>query len=202
MKILKSYMFSRNSLIFSIVAFLLGNLSGCAINYKDVPDYTQPSSKYVVTEKVFYKINKLPVFTSGGLDAIDEAFRDSKVFRNMEAYYEADIPKSGIYIQVDTEYKAPDMPAVVFGYASVATLTLLPAWSNNDGFNIFYRIYVDGVLVKTLPYESRRFIAAWIVLLPFAWVNFMTNDEEEAFYAITYGFIKDAQPYLRRTMSN
>ena len=202
MQTLKSCLSHQKSLIVAIMALLLLNLSGCAINYKDVPDYTQAPSKYAVSEKVLYKINKLPVFTSGGLGAVDAALRDSRVFRNLKPYYETDIPKTGIYIQVDTEYKAPDMPAVVFGYASVATLTLLPAWSNNDGFNIFYRIYIDGVLVKTLPYESRRFIAAWIVLLPFAWVNFMTNDEEDAFYAITYGFIKDAQPYLTRTLNN
>ena len=175
---------------------LLSVLSACAIHYKNVPDAMPNPVHYAVSEKILYKINTLPVFSADGLDAVAAAFKASPVFRSAERYYEEEIPQKGIFVLVETEYKTPNLPAAAFGYLSVSTLTLLPAWSNHDGFNLFYRIYVDGVLVKTIPYESRRFVAIWILLLPFAWVNWLTAGEYDAFYAITDGFIQDAQPYL------
>ena len=157
----------RKLAILLLSPLLLSFLSACAIHYKNVPDAAPNPAHYAVSKKILYKINTLPVFSADGLDAVAAAFKASPVFRSAERYYEEEIPPKGIFILVETEYKTPNLPAAAFGYLSVSTLTLLPAWSNHDGFNLFYRIYVDGVLVKTFPYESRRFVAIWIVLLPF-----------------------------------
>lgn len=168
----------------------------CATHYKGVSIDESLPPDYSVSTKVLYTIKPPPVLMSSGITGIRDAITSSKVLNNLENYYEKDIPEKGIYVLIEPKYKTPDLPALIFGYLSVSTLTIFPAWSNNDGFDVFYRIYSDGELKKTFRYETRRFLAAWLFLLPFVWTNLFTTGEYEAFYATTYDFIRDAQPYF------
>jgi hypothetical protein len=88
------------------------------------------------------------------------------------------------------------IPALIFGYLSIATLTILPAWSTKDGYRVKYHLYVDGEEKGVYRYEITRKFGMWIVLLPFVWINLMTYSEEDAFEATAYQFFKDAGPIL------
>lgn len=186
----------KKSFLLVMLLYVFVYVTGCVGHYKNIPDVDRSPLNNNISKNVKVGIKKLPIVVSSGKKAIEDAFNESKLFDNLEVYFEDDIPKEGIFIHVETKYKAPDLPAIVFGYVSVSTATILPAWSNNDGFDIYYRIYINGNLEKTFRYEKRRFAASWIFLLPFVWVNLFTTGEYDAFYTSTYDFLKSAQPIL------
>ena len=47
--------------------------------------------------------------------------------------------------------------------------------------------------MQTYRYPITKKGAVWIVLLPFAWVNFFTNDLKDAVRGTTLQFLIDAQ---------
>lgn len=182
---------------FIIILIILAglSLSGCAIHYKDLDHGEQTVSNHTKIDKITYRIKDLPFFASdGGLEAIADSFDESNVATSLERHYGEDIPDEGIYIFIEPMYKVPSAAAIVFGYVSVSTLTLLPAWSNHDGFRVKYTIYKNGELIKTFQYKRERFVAMWALILPFVWVNLLTSGEYDAFHSITSEFIVDLQP--------
>ena len=111
-------------LLVLFIPFVLNSLSSCAIHYKNVPDNDNISPNYSVATKVQYRINRLPFLVSNGVEAIVKAFETSDVFKDAERYYEKDIPQQGLFISVETKYQPPDISSMVFGYISIAPLTL------------------------------------------------------------------------------
>jgi hypothetical protein len=178
-----------------VCLLLLGALmlsSGC-ITYRNFPtDYV---GKYPVKAHgaMTYTIEGYTLF--GGADRVKEIFRRESPFESTEKVIEK--PAKGVHVQVKILPINPTMAAFVFGYLSVSTLTILPAWSLSDGNEIYYEIYRDGTKVKTYSYEVKRKAFSWIVMLPFAWVNFITYSESDAFEATAYNFFADAKDYLK-----
>ena len=180
-----------------LICLIAISLSGCAVHYKDLSYRDQAFIKESPIEKLTYRIKDLPVFASNdGLQAIEDALTNSKISASSEEYYGKDVYDEGFYVFVEPLYKPPGAPATVFGYISVSTLTLLPAWSNEDGYRIRYSVYQDGEIVKTFQYDRERFLALWLLVLPFAWVNLFTTSEYDAFYSATNEFLTDLQPIL------
>jgi hypothetical protein len=55
-----------------------------------------------------------------------------------------------------------------------------------------YQVFVNGEKKKTFEYDITRKGGAWILALPFAWINFLTYSESEAIEATTYQFFSDS----------
>jgi len=166
-------------------------LSSCVTTYRDFPNQMvgkTPDSNKEGT--LYYKIKKFPVIDSGGERTLYKIFQDKTPFRNTKET-EA-IPDEGVYCLVETQYKPFSVPALIFGYISVSFLTLLPAWSTQDGWRVRYHLYVNGKEKDVYSYEITRKAGLWLGLLPFFWVNFLTYSEADAFEATTYQFFKDA----------
>ena len=123
--------------------------------------------------------------------------KSENCFKNIERYFGYAPPANGYYVSIKAQYRPPTIKAIIAMYLSVAlTLTAIPSWSTQDGFNLYYDFYINGHKVRTFYYEVKRFIGIWIVFLPFVWVNLFTSSKEDAFEATTYQFINDVQPYL------
>lgn len=171
---------------------LLLSLCGCAVHYKNLENLSPVSMPLDGTREIQYQFVRLPLLTS---DDSREAVRDALISTDnslkLKEYYGLDIPKKGVFILIEPLYKTPSLSAAVFGYISVASATILPAWSNEDGFIIKYSVYKDSKLIETFQYEQERFLALWIALLPVSWINFMTATEYDAFYNATNRFIED-----------
>lgn len=170
-------------------------LYACVATYRDFPEQMigkQPESNK--QSVMYYKINNFPVLNSGGESSLHSVFKSKTPFNKTKKVGE--IPSDGIYCYVDVEYKPLTLPALVFGYLSAVTFTILPAWSTKDGYIVNYHLYIDGEEQEVYDYEITRKFAMWIVLLPVAWVNLMTYSEEEAFEATAYQFFEDAKPIL------
>lgn len=187
------------SAINCLIITIIFSIQGCAVYYKDLNDHSYSESNRSSISKLSYSIKDLPIVaTDTGMQAIEDTFKSSRVFQDMEKFYDDTIPKKGVYINVEPLYKAPSIAAMGFGYLSVSTLTLLPSWSNHDGYKVRFTVYRDGKLVKTLMYDRERFVAIWIGLLPFAWTNLFTSDEYDAFKSITEEFLNDLPRLLKR----
>ena len=130
-----------------------------------------------------------------GSTNLNNVFRSQSPFRLVEKTTEK--PQEGLFVSVKVETIAPSVPAIIFGYISVSTLTLFPAWSTKDGYYVIYEVFMDGKRQKSFTYEIRRKAFMWIVMLPFSWINAFTYSEEEAFQATAQRFFKEADPIFR-----
>jgi hypothetical protein len=106
-----------------------------------------------------------------------------------------DSPETGVYCSIDFEERMPsalwtgsDLQAAFY-----IALSLMPYYKGDGGTTVVYRLYRDGQLTQTYRYPITKKGAGWIVLLPFAWVNFFTNDLKDAVRGATLQFLIDAQ---------
>lgn len=125
------------------------------------------------------------------LKSLADQFKHHAPFE--EVQFSTEKVDEGIFIDVHVEAVLPSNPALVFGYISVSTLTILPFWSTQDGSEIIITVYEDGQRLKGFDYSVRRKGFVWILMLPLIWVNAFTPNEAEAFEAITNQFFIDYQ---------
>lgn len=70
---------------------------------------------------------------------------------------------------------------------------VLPNYADEGGTTVFYSLYRDGQPRKTYHYPITKKGGGWIVLPPFACLNFFTNDLKDAVRGTTLQFLIDAQ---------
>ena len=185
-----------------VFAGLVVLMSGCTVNYRIAEDVDLEElralnqQKTVYDQTLYYKIEKPDMLTNGGPEKIDEMLASQSCFKSVEKIQNYAIPEKGCYLRVSPEWRLPSMAAMGFGYLSFATSTILPAWSTKDGYDLYFTFYRDGSKVKTFDYKIERTAAMWLGLLPFVWVNFLTNSETDAFEVATYQFFSDLEAYL------
>jgi hypothetical protein len=113
---------------------------------------------------------------------------------------------TGVYCNIQFEIRNPSLWVTgyfgaqgVVGILSggmlmpVPAFTLLPYYTGEGGTTVGYTLYRDGQLTQTYRYPITKKGAGWIVLLPFAWLNFFTNDLKDAVRGATLQFLIDAQ---------
>jgi len=181
----------KNYQIFIILFFITGSLfsqSGCVTYRGFSEDRLYVKNKKTMGKGLLY-VNGGSMF--GGARDIKTVFKSNSPFKEVE--YVTMKPGKGWFVNVKVDSRPPSVPAMIFGYLSIQTLTILPVWSTKDGYNVIYEIFKDGERVKSFSYRIKRHVFVWLPLLPFAWVNFMTYHESDAFKATTYQFFIDSQ---------
>jgi hypothetical protein len=172
---------------------LLPVLVSCITTYRDFPTAMigrAPTAKPYGT--LYYHVKPFPVVNAGGQAALDIIFRERTPFAKTRSV--DDPPSQGTFCVVEVEWRPPSLPAVAFGYLSISTLTLLPAWSTHEGYIVHYRVFVNGEEKDSFNYQITRKFGLWMGLLPLVWVNLFTHSEEDAFEATAYQFFRDAAP--------
>jgi hypothetical protein len=178
-------------LILVAVVALVPLATACVTTYRDFPlamiDKPSPPATY---DALSYQIQPFPVINVGGESALHRAFRERAPFAKTKGVTQ--VPADGIFCLVSVEWKPPTLPALVFGFLSVSSLTFLPAWSTREGYIVRYHVFVDGTRRETFAYAVTRKFGLWLGLLPFAWINFQTYSEAQAFDATAQQFFRDA----------
>jgi hypothetical protein len=139
-----------------------------------------------------------------GYHEVARTLRASGMFSDMIEAPAA--PDTGVYCFVDFELRerSPWLKGylgaqVVAGVVSLGLLmpavlvNALPYYAGDGGTTVVYTLYRDGQLTQTYRYPITKQGAGWIVLLPFAWLNFFTNDLKDAVRGTTLQFLIDAQ---------
>jgi hypothetical protein len=81
-----------------------------------------------------------------------------------------------------------------------ATVAPIPFYSTSAGYKVIYCLHEEGECKRTYSYQISKVGVSWIGLLPFAWVNYLTEDAADAFQATVIAFLKDAERdgYLKK----
>lgn len=176
------------------IPFLFVFFSLQCVTYRDFPEKyigKQPASKS--SNKVLhYKIINGTI--AGGSGRLNDIIQFDSPFS--QTVKMDTMPDKGLFLKVTIEQRLPNIATFIFGYISIATLTIFPFWSTEDGSNVQFQIYQDGQFQKSYEYRVRRSGFVWILMAPFAWVNAFTYSESEAFEAIAFKFFEDAGPDL------
>lgn len=184
---------------FLLALLLLFPLTGCVTTFRDFPaaalDHPATPGN---CDLLNYQINRFNILDSGGFNLLQDIFAGEQLCRKTMPVDK--VPEKGLSVVVETEWRPMSLPALVFGYISVATLTILPAWSTQDGYLVNYHLYVDGEEKEIYRYKITRKAGVWLGLLPFIWVNTLTYKESDAFTATVNQFVRDARPYLDRKL--
>ena len=69
----------------------------------------------------------------------------------------------------------------------------IPHYSDEGGLTVDYHLYKNGTPQHTYQYRIYKKGAGGLLLLPFAWLNFFTDDLKDALRATTLQFLIDAQ---------
>ena len=151
--------------------------SDCLIRYPEFPmEYQNRKPAGKTQKKMYYRVRtSMNIDMAGGLSQLKQSILQDSPYE-MEEYVYIDpqtseqrdkVPEKGLFIDAKLNYTPPSVLSFIFGYVSVATLTILPAWSREDGYNVDYTIFKDGQIVKKYSYRVRREAYLWAGLLPF-----------------------------------
>lgn len=184
-------------------------LSSCAIrDYGDLPqvDLSKPPLPqrefpiyYRVDPVAYYKqviYNEQSDFFFSFPPQLEDYEELERVFTQGEAFSSA-IPASvppdrGVYCSVEVSYVPMTDTEAVFLSISQYSASLLPSYIHTSGYTIRYDLYIHREFKKSYEYKITRKQFAWVVVLPFAWINLLTHDLKEAFRATAYQFFMDA----------
>jgi hypothetical protein len=163
---------------------MLPIMTGCITTYRDFPQDAKCNKQTNQTcDVIYYNVKRFDILDSGGFNKLNADLKKSVICKKGVSAETA--PDKGLFIEVEAKWKPMSMPAFIFGYISLSTLTILPAWSTEDGYAVTYNIYIDKQLKDTYQYDITRKTGLWLGLLPFAWLNWITYSEVDAFDATT-----------------
>jgi hypothetical protein len=153
-----------------------------------------------------------------GYHEVARTLRASGMFTDMIEIPEIpeipEFPNTGVYCYVDfiakdgpewlsdwSYYISPRIPGQGIALYLIGKMIVrlgnvvgvFPYYAGEGGTTVIYRLYRDGQLTQTYRYPITKKGAGWIVLLPFAWLNFVTNDLKDAVRGATIQFLIDAQ---------
>jgi len=198
-----------------ILLALLVTLSGCIVTYRDFPNATLESlPKNHEPKPLYYHIEPMggthlvwipslyPQFPQidpigqPGYHQVAQTLETSGLFSALIVV--PDLPETGVYCSIGFEERKPSPLWINWGgsdlrIAFFVLLGLVPYYSGEGGTTVVYTLYRDGQLTQTYRYPITKKGAGWIVLLPFAWLNFFTNDLKDAVRGTTLQFLIDAQ---------
>jgi len=185
----------KNTLRLSLTGLLVFVLGNCLIDYKgyEKADVLN-SQKKIYDKKLVYNLPYFPQFNLVGKEALENYFQVKTPFKTTEAGTK--VPTDGYLVDVKVDYESPTTPALVFLAASTLTATILPAWSQHDGYDIRYVLYKDGKEMETFAYTVERNYAQWFPLFFVIWMNNDTATEKSVFERVTKTFFDDASKYF------
>ena len=69
---------------------------------------------------------------------------------------------------------------------------IIPYYTDEGGLTVSYHLYQGGVKYTFYSYRIHKKGAGGLLLFPFAWANFFTDDLNDAPHATTLQFLIDA----------
>jgi hypothetical protein len=82
--------------------------------------------------------------------------------------------------------------AEAMAIVSMATATIVPAFSGSEGLDVRFEVQSQGKSARTYEYQARRRVLIWLPLLPFVWVNLITPDRADALRGVARQFLHDS----------
>jgi hypothetical protein len=142
-------------------------------------------------------------FREAGVREVSRTLETSGMFSEL-ILGDARPSDKGTYVNIEFHNHDPSPGAVSTALSQtsgcgVILLCLLGVWgaiphySDEGGLTVDYHLYKNGTPQHTYPYRIYKKGAGGLLLLPFAWLNFFTDDLKDALRATTLQFLIDAQ---------
>jgi len=178
--------------LFTLLLLLTLFVQGC-VSYGNYPkiDKTQTQNEY---PDLKYTLSGTKGW-GGGAKSLEKTLRLEGNFSSIEKLSAKE--DSGLLINAKISAVAPSVGSMVFGYISYISLTTLPFWSTQDGYDITFEVYNDGERLKNYNYSFNRRTFVWMPMVLMVWVNYFTPSEKDGFSAVTRQFLQDAEPVLK-----
>jgi hypothetical protein len=114
------------------------------------------------------------------------------------------IPYEGTYLNIYLLVNPPSLGAmsvawgqgmacIIIPLCILAAVGAVPYYSDEGGLSVAYKLYREGSVQETYRYTIRKKGVGGILFLPFAWLNFFTDDLKDALRGTTLQFLIDAQ---------
>ena len=141
-------------------------------------------------------------FREAGAREVSRTLEASGMFSEL-ILGEASPSDKGTYVNIEFHNHDPSPGAVSTALrqtsgCGVTLLCLLGVWgaiphySDEGGLTVDYHLYKNRTLQHTYQYRIYKKGAGGLLLLPFAWLNFFTDDLKDALRATTLQFLIDA----------
>lgn len=181
----------KKSGLLTLIILFIATINGC-VSYGNYPkiDNVQTEDEYPDLKLTLSGTKGW----GGGARALEGVLIREGNFKSVEKLSEKE--NKGLLINANVRGVSPSISAAAFGYLSYSTLTFLPFWSTQDGYEIDFEVYNNGKRLKNYNYSFNRRTFVWMPMILFVWVNYFTPSEKDAFEAITRQFLKDAEPVL------
>jgi hypothetical protein len=101
----------------------------------------------------------------------------------------SDAPRAQAGLFVFKLFEWITMPLVVLE----ATVAPIPFYSTSAGYKVTYCLHDGQECKRTYSYQISKVGVSWIGLLPFAGVNYFTDDAADAFRATVIAFLNEAE---------
>ena len=176
-----------------ILLVLLATLSGCIMTYRDfpivdpLPSVYEPAAPPRCRQTV-----KIPAgFGKGSITALQEALQN---YGGCSSSSPVDDNSKGAETEVwvSAQIKPISFWARFFG-EPLRSGFVIPCYSGQGGWVLSYSVYDRNALKKTYTYEITQKVFAWLLVLPFSWINFFTYSFDDAVRSTTAQFVVDAQ---------
>ncbi len=82
---------------------------------------------------------------------------------------------------------------------SFISLGIIPSFASSRATLVEYYLNNDGQLLKKFSYKIEYKTGVWVLFLPFLWVNFLTQDRNDAIGSTVENFVHDARIFLLAT---
>ena len=82
--------------------------------------------------------------------------------------------------------------AEAMAIVSMATATIVPAFSGSEGLDVRFEVQRQGKPAGTYEYQARRQVLIWLPLLPLVWVNLITPYRADALRGVARQFLHDS----------
>jgi hypothetical protein len=150
----------------------------------------------------WYPLASKDFHESGGRE-VQRTLEGSSMFSDLILGEESPSDK-GTYVTIAFHHHDPSPGAISTALnqlngCGVIVLCLLGVWgavphySDEGGLTVDYHLYQNGTLQHTYQYRIYKKGAGGLLLLPFAWLNFFTDDLKDALRGTTLQFLIDAQ---------
>jgi hypothetical protein len=141
-------------------------------------------------------------FREKGLSEVRHTLEISGMFSELIIEDES-LPYKGMYVNISFGVTQPSLGAtsVAIGQGVVCILPPLcilaavgavPYYSGEGGLWVIYTLYSDETHQTTYRYTIKKKGVGGILFLPFAWLNFFTDDLKDALHGTTLQFLIDA----------
>ena len=185
-----------------ILPALLVTISGCIVTYRDFPIVDPLPSLYEPSAppRCLQSIK----FSDGSANQSTWDVRLSTALQEALQHYggcRGSSPVDDTSRWADTKVVVnvlgkPILSSYWMGFWEQSTfwsLFIIPYYRGQMGWELSYNVYDRNALKKAYQYEITGQVVAWILLLPFSWINFFTYSLEDAARSTTAQFVVDAQ---------